>query len=249
LVDLCHSEEIKGSPFFNIFANVVLKPFMMAEVNELIDGYVEGKLFTFTPEEKAFVIQLGGGHPFFVQIAGYYIVEGKLQDLKDEALISYVTTEFDQQADPHFEYYWSHCSESEKITLLAILALCKQKPTKKTVPTLENLTQLHSRASIDIPQLIRRCLVEEVDGNYRLLSQGLERWIAREITSTPGEQETQASVEEWLDGGGRENLQPVKGALPKFKKRYWPIVGNILKEMSFEVMGAAAFELIVSTLI
>ena len=26
LVDLCHSEEIKGSPFFNIFANVVLRP-------------------------------------------------------------------------------------------------------------------------------------------------------------------------------------------------------------------------------
>ena len=27
LVDLCHSDEIKGSPFFNIFANVVLRPF------------------------------------------------------------------------------------------------------------------------------------------------------------------------------------------------------------------------------
>jgi AAA+ ATPase superfamily predicted ATPase len=29
LVDLCHSEEIKGSPFFNIFATVVLRPFTM----------------------------------------------------------------------------------------------------------------------------------------------------------------------------------------------------------------------------
>ena len=249
LVDLCHSEEIKGSPFFNIFANVVLKPFDIAEVNELIDGYVEGKLFAFTPEEKAFLLRLGGGHPFFIQIAGYYIAEGKMQGFRDEPLISYVTAEFDQQADPHFEYYWSHCSESEKITLLVILALCQQKPTKKTIPTLENLTQLHSRTRLDIPQLQRRGLVVETDGRYSLFSHGLERWIAREITSTPGEQETQASVEEWLDGGGRENLQPAKGALPKFKKRYWPIVGNILKEMSFEVMGAAAFELIVSTLI
>jgi hypothetical protein len=249
LVDLCHSEEIKGSPFFNIFANVVLKPFTMAEIHELIDGYVEGELFVFTPDENEFVLRLGGGHPFFVQIAGYYIVDGKIQGLRDEPLVAYVAAEFDQQADPHFEYYWSHCSESEKITLLAILALSQQKPAKKTIPTLENLIQLHSRARLDIPPLQRRGLVVEADGKYSLLSQGLERWIAREITSAPEEQETQASVEQWLAGGGRENLQPVKGVLPTFKKKYWPVVGNILKEMSFEVMGAAAFELMIQALV
>ncbi len=249
LVDLCHSEEIKGSPFFNIFANVVLKPFIMAEVNELIDGYVEGTLFGFTPEEKAFVLLLGGGHPFFVQMAGYYIAEGKMQDLRDESLAAYVAAEFDQQADPHFDYYWSHCSESEKITLLVILALSRQKAAKRTFSTLKNLVQLHSRAGLDIPSLHRRGLVVEADGKYSLLSQGLERWIAREITSTPEEQEDPASVEEWLAGGGRENLQPIKGVLPTFKKKYWPIVGNILKEMSFEVMGAAAFELLFKALI
>jgi AAA+ ATPase superfamily predicted ATPase len=249
LVDLCHSEEIKGSPFFNIFANVVLKPFTMAEVHELIDGYVKGKPFAFSPEENALALRLGGGHPFFVQIAGYYIVDGKMQGLRDEQLVAYVAAEFDQQADPHFEYYWSHCSESEKITLLVTLALSQQKPTKKTIPTLENLIQLHSRARLDIPPLQRRGLVVEADGKYSLLSQGLERWIAREITSTPEEQETQASVEAWLAGGGHESLQPVKGVLPTFKKKYWPVVGNILKEMSFEVMGAAAFELVIQALI
>ena len=41
LVDLCHSDEIKGSPFFNIFANVVLRPFNRAEVDELLDGYTK----------------------------------------------------------------------------------------------------------------------------------------------------------------------------------------------------------------
>jgi len=45
------------------------------------------------------------------------------------------------------------------------------------------------------------------------------------------------------------NLGPVSSVLPKFKKKYWPIVGTILKEMSFEVMGAAALELIVKTMI
>ncbi|MEE8568926.1 MAG: hypothetical protein V3S81_09960 [Anaerolineales bacterium] len=45
------------------------------------------------------------------------------------------------------------------------------------------------------------------------------------------------------------NLEPVSGVLPKFKKKYWPIIGTILKEMSFEVMGAAALELFVKALI
>ena len=249
LVDLCHSDEIKGSPFFNIFANVVLKPFMMADVNELIDGYVEKQLFAFTPDEKAFVLRLGGGHPFFVQMAGYYIVEVKMQGLRDDLLIAQVTAEFDQQARTHFEYYWTHCSESEKITLLSILALSRQKPSKKTTPNIDNLSQLHPRARLDVPPLLRRGLVLEVDGNYELLSHSLERWIAREITSAPDEQESRKSVDDWLSGGGRENLEPVSGVLPKFKKKYWPIVGTILKEMSFEVMGAAALELIVKKLI
>ena len=249
LVDLCHSDEIKGSPFFNIFANVVLKPFMMADVNELIDGYVEGQLFAFTPDEKAFVLRLGGGHPFFVQMAGYYIVEGKMQGLRDDLLVTQVAAEFDQQASSHFEYYWTHCSESEKITLLTILTLSRQKPSKKTTPNIDNLSQLHPRVRFDVPPLLRRGLVIEADGIYSLLSHSLERWIAHEITSAPEEQETQKSVEDWLSGGGRENLEPVSGILPKFKKKYWPIVGTILKEMSFEVMGAAALELITKTLI
>ncbi|MBI9051833.1 MAG: AAA-like domain-containing protein [Anaerolineaceae bacterium] len=40
LVDLCHSEELKGSPFFNIFANIVLRPFSRAEVLEMLDGKI-----------------------------------------------------------------------------------------------------------------------------------------------------------------------------------------------------------------
>jgi len=182
-------------------------------------------------------------------MAGYYIVEGKIQGLRGDLLVAQVIDEFDQQASSHFEYYWTHCSESEKITLLTILALSRQKPSKKTTPNIDNLSQLHPRARFDVPPLLRRGLVLEADGNFSLLSHSLERWIAREITSAPDEQESRKSVEDWLSGGGRENLEPVSGVLPKFKKKYWPIVGTILKEMSFEVMGAAALELIAKTLI
>ena len=249
LVDLCHSEEIKGSPFFNIFANVVLRSFTPSEVNELIDGYTQGTANGFTLKEKALAIQLGGGFPFFLQMAGYYMIEAKRHGLSGVELRQRLIADLDQQTGSHLEYYWSRCSESEKITLLATLALGQQKPSKKTKPTLENIGRLNSLAHLDVPPLLRRGLVVEADGEYSLFSHSLERWIAREITSAPEQQESQASVEEWLDAGGRENLQPVRGVLPTFKKKYWPIVGNIVKEMSFEVIGAAAFELLVQALI
>src|SRR5512133_633092 len=79
LIDLCHSEEIKGSPFFNIFANVILRPFSPSETAEMIMGYTSGLDLTLTPREFDLVQSLGGGSPFFVQTAGYYVLDGKAQ--------------------------------------------------------------------------------------------------------------------------------------------------------------------------
>jgi uncharacterized protein len=141
LVDLCHSDEIKGSPFFNIFANVVLRPFSRPEVDALLDGYTRDNEFNLMPQEKDFIWELGGGYPIFVQMAGHYLLEGRAQGLSGDALTKFTVNSFDQQADAHYTYLWSHCSESEKITLLILLTLGMQKPAKKTIPNLENLSR------------------------------------------------------------------------------------------------------------
>jgi hypothetical protein len=244
-VDLCHSDDIKSSPFFNIFASVVLRPFTSTEVDELLDHYTDGLQAPLAPGEKSLAAEMGGGHPFFLQMAGYYLLENKLQGLDGDELRNRLLADCYQQADPHYKYFWSHCSESEKITLLAILALSQQKPSKRKVATLENLGRLHSRAHLDVPHLLRRGLIAESEQRLRLLSPCLERWIAYDILSTPDDVESQASVEDWLASGGREDLQAVKGLLPRFKKKHWRVVGTLLKEMSFEIVGAAAFEVLV----
>jgi hypothetical protein len=241
LVDLCHSEEIKGSPFFNIFANVVLRPFARAEVDELLIGYTQDRML---PEQRDYVWSLAGGFPLFVQMAGYYLIEGQDQGLVGEALTRAVGEQFDGQAEAHYTYLWSHCSESEKIALLVLLTLGLQKQTKKTIPNLENLTRLHPRAAQDLHALARRGLAEERDGLYALGSASLTRWIQREVAAPPEEQESQQSAEEWLSSGGRENLEQTKGVLPKFKKKYWPILQDVAKELSFEFAAAGALELL-----
>jgi len=244
LVDLCHSDEIKGSPFFNIFANVVLRPFSRSEVDELLEGYTRENQFALTPQEKDFVWRLGGGYPIFVQMAGHYLLEGRAQGMSGDALTKFATASFDQQADAHYTYLWSHCSESEKITLLILLSLSRQKPTKKTIPNVENLTRLRARAPQDLVALGKRGMVVERDGIYSLFSPSLERWIRQEIVAAPGEEESQTTADEWLKSGKRDDLKEVKGVLPKFKKKYWPLLGDIAKELSFEFAAAGTMELI-----
>lgn len=68
-------------------------------------------------------------------------------------------------------------------------------------------------------------------------------WLAREIVA-PGEEETQTSAEEWLRSGKHEDLRETKGVLPKFKGKYWPLLADIAKELSFEFAAAGAMELI-----
>ena len=240
LVDLCHSDEIKGSPFFNIFANVVLRPFQRVEAELLVEGYLRGSELAFAPEERESVFKLGGGHPFFLQMAGHYLVEGRAQGLIGQPLREFLGVQFGEQADPHLSYCWSHCSESEKISLLAILALGQEKPSKKTVASLENIGRMYGRARNDTVSLAKRGLIVEIEGVFALFSPAFELWVSREVSAVPGQEETAADVEAWLVEGGRERLRPVKGALPKFKQRYWPIVGEVVKELSFELIAGLA---------
>lgn len=248
LVDLCHSDEIKGSPFFNIFANVVLRPFPAEDAASLVNGYLSSLQEPFSPEEREFILRLGGGQPFFLQIAGHYLVEARSQGLSARPLFEHAVADFDQQADPHFSYLWGHCTESEKITLLGILALHQEKGSKKG-SFAERLQKMNPRAHLDVLTLAKRGLIVESDGKYSLFSPSLERWVLREIMTAPGEEETPASVDEWLKGGGREKMQHAKGVLPKIKKKYWAIASSILTEVSFELIGATVFELLLKSLI
>jgi len=246
LVDLCHSEELKGSPFFNIFANIILRPFSRTEVLEMLDGYMADSPIQFSEREKELVLSLGGGYPFFTQMAGNYLVEAKQKGLDGDALLQDLYANFDAQADSHFSYMWSHSSESEKITLLTVLVLNQKKQSKHTAPTVENLAKTHSRAHLDVPELVKRGLLLEnrTQGTFCILSPSLERWIAREITVAPGEEESQANVKSWLQSGGRDELEPVSSFLPKFKKKYWPLVGSVAKDLSTELLGAVIWQVL-----
>ena len=234
LVDLCHSEELKGSPFFNIFASIVLRPFNNQEVSDLVRCYLQDTGFEFTQEDIQLVLSLGGGYPFFTQMAAHYLFDARSRGLADEALADSVALAFDDQADSHYQYMWNRCTESEKITLLAVSTANQQETTPETRATLENLASRHPRAHLDIPELVKRGLLieDKSQGSYRLLSSSLERWIEREIFAPHGEEETDSAVSEWLHSSGHDEMAFISGFLPMFKKKYWSVLAGFPNEIS-----------------
>lgn len=246
LVDLCHSEEIKGSPFFNIFATIVLRPFPSEDATKLLRNYTQDRELAFNERDIDFILKLAGGYPFFTQMAGMYLFQGKEEQLEEQPLYEHVIREFNQQAEQHFTYFWSHSSESERITLLATMALNNPHadPKKAKAATKENIKGLHPRAELDIKELVRRGLLIHRNSEYHLFSPTFQQWIGYEISAAPGEEESVDSVESWLKEGGDEQLNPVKGMLPRFKKKYWPAVGSVIKDLTFEMIGNITVDMI-----
>jgi tRNA A-37 threonylcarbamoyl transferase component Bud32/AAA+ ATPase superfamily predicted ATPase len=110
LQELCHTQLIADSPFFNIFTNVFLRAFTRKEATELItkpsaeaglplEGYARR------------IMELAGFFPYFLQIAcsAYFDQlsenEGKLDREEVEAT-------FLDEAKGQFRFIWDHMSDS-----------------------------------------------------------------------------------------------------------------------------------------
>jgi hypothetical protein len=232
LVDLCYSNELKGSPFFNIFANLVLKPFSRHEIDELINGYSKLGQMEITPEENDLIWSLAGGFPFFAQMAGYYLLEGKIQGLTGRPLEDSLLQNFSQQSGGHYSHLWSTSTESEKTILIAVLMLGSIPGLKKLPVSLEHLVKIRSRASVDAPVLARRGLLEENQG-FSLFSQGFGTWIHQELIATSEEDVTAGVMEPGKASSEGFNL--IQSTLHHYKKKYWSALSEIASGLSKEM--------------
>jgi len=111
LQQLCHTEEISDSPFFNIFSSLYLGPMTPDEAQELIR--VPSAETPFPLEEHAdLILELGGYFPFFLQMACSAVFERLLED--GECRREQVTDRFLEEARPHFQFYWEQMDAVER---------------------------------------------------------------------------------------------------------------------------------------
>ena len=235
LVDLCHSESIKGSPFFNIFASVILRPFNQEDSQELVEGIMGESPLQFSEEIRTAIYEMAGGHPIFLQMAGYFFFEGLQMGLQEGELTDHVERNFLEQAEPHFMYQWDHLTDHERISVLTLLALHHEG---NGTPSMDELKEAYQQADYILPDLIKRGLVLEVDNGVSLFSSMFSRWLITEVSSSTDEDADEESIHEWVvrtEGLDKTFGDKMKKALPRFKKSYWALLGDFTVEVGTKV--------------
>jgi hypothetical protein len=217
LGELCHSESVRSSPFFNIFANVSLRPFSPEEARELVLHSLAPTGVRFTAPEFGQLLDLSGLHPYFLQAACCLLYEAYRQGLDPDARQLFLADRFRTEAVPHFADLWGNSTDPHKIVLTAA-ALLEYRSGRPGF-TLGDLRQVYSRADPCIAALEGRGLVLRAGNGYRLFSSALSRWIVDRIAI---ESDDRRSFREWLAQHkdtrsqirGRRN-KPLRQVLPK----------------------------------
>jgi DNA-binding winged helix-turn-helix (wHTH) protein len=177
------------SPFFNIFCPVRLCLFDEEASRGLIAGYLDKAGGDFAPAIVDSVLTLGGGHPFFLQVAAYWALElqevkGRLLEDRDIELLEHSVR---GQIESHLAYYWSHLSDVERYVLAALPFAQEEDRYREELNALasdcllvlpRDSTGLHSLLSSGLP--VRVGTYAEQMGKYRYFSPLLRDFVRRQ---------------------------------------------------------------------
>jgi len=236
LSEISHSG-VAGSPFFNIFATVSLKPFNESDACQLIHVALSENSVSFDEKEVEFLIEMTGCYPFFFQMGCSYLydaytIEGLTGDDKREERLKTVKEKCIEQAEPHFEYYWSKSPEPERILLTTIAVLGHAEPMERRFD-MGNLKRCYQESESIISGLEERGLVLEKDGQYRIFSPMFKDWIIGEIINRkPPAQD----YEEWLQnnegyfGSIKKLYGHAKEITARIKPEHWSMITKWLSK-------------------
>lgn len=161
LQTLCHSREIAGSPFFNIFHRLNLGPFTPEDARELI---VNPSRNAGSPLEPyvSHIHSLAGYFPFFLQMACSAFFEMLHESPQDKTPdTAMAARRFREEAREHFAYAWEHLSNQQRSVCLKLV-------------NRENLVDSEVNY---LTQLCRRGYVHEHPSGFRLFSEAFETFL------------------------------------------------------------------------
>jgi hypothetical protein len=150
LHEVCHSDEIASSPFFNIFQTCVLSSLTWEETQQLIIIPARQAGLEFTSEEVEWVIKLAGRHPFYVQVTSRCLFDEKVHQDKQEVDLNLVQERVYQELEPHFVNAWDDLNEDQKQSLKT--ELTQSVPERRKIPELSE-SSLFRRKSREFVQV------------------------------------------------------------------------------------------------
>jgi tRNA A-37 threonylcarbamoyl transferase component Bud32 len=184
----------EGSPFYNNFVFRHLQPFRSHEVNQLIERALTGTDIAFDEQDRAYISQIAGTHPFLVQVAGSLLFEAKSQNLHtadgDRFIVTRciadgyraIGTRFEEEARHHFSQLWDFSSPEER-TLLLLVAWQEYAEEWGSNLSLdwEIYDRLLRRCERDLIRLAERGLVVNVETTPHIFSSVFAWWLMNEI--------------------------------------------------------------------
>jgi hypothetical protein len=221
LIELCHSEAIRSSPFFNIFANINLRLFTDVEARELISTSLTGSGVDFTPDEIDTILRLAGNHPLFLQAACYFLFAAYADHLDAPERNKFLVKEYREEAAPHLDDYWHNSLDHEKIVLTALALLERQGKAGKRAFRVDQLQELYSHSEQTLAHLEKRGLLVSKEDGYALFNTYFGDWILREISNPTSDPR---SYEEWLKSN--------QGVMERLSTRAGSEIGDILPRIS-----------------
>jgi hypothetical protein len=227
LIELCHSDAVKSSPFFNIFANISLRMFSRTEFELLVERALAGTAVAFTGPELESVTGLAGLHPYFLQAACHMLYESYKLGLDGPARMDFLAEGFRAEAIPQITDYWDNSSDYEKIVLTAA-ALLERADGSNAAFSLADLQRVFFRSEPWVERLAKRGMLMTAGGRYRLFSSTAGPWILSQLTAELGEEQ---SYQEWLaqhqaavDRVAGKHGGQLKDILPKIGARYRELI-------------------------
>lgn len=227
LIELCHSEAVKASPFFNVFANINLRLFSDTDLQLMISRSLDGSGIRFTEPEMEQVLDLAGLHPYFLQAACCTLYESHEMGLDAAARSAFLAEGFRADAVPQIVDYWDNSTDSERIVLTAA-ALLEHKAGSAREFSLKELLGVFRRGEPCLEHLAKRGLVMSSDTGYRLFSSVFGSWVLNQIVAELSEERT---YRDWLADNkasvdritGRQG-GPLRDVLPKIGPHYRQLI-------------------------
>ena len=224
LITLCHSDAVRASPFFNIFANINLPAFDDVDARALLEQSLKGTEVRFTPAEVSLLFDIAGTHPYFLQAAAHFLFTAHARGMAAQQREQFVLREFREEAVPSMADYWHHSDDGEKIALTTLALLARQGEAGQRRFSLGRLKQFYDRSDLTLSRLEKRALVAAGRDGYELFSSVFDDWIIAELTDVMADVR---SYEEWLEANqsavqrlSRSARDQAREILPRIKAGY-----------------------------
>lgn len=163
LFDLCHQGDIQTSQLWNIFVELPLGLVTLEEARQLVAANFERGGLTVDSSYIETTIALAGSHPFFLQIAFYYLYDACQNHSEPD--LETVHNLFSLEAHRHYIYAWDQLEESHKQLLGKIV-----KPFVRIEPAVFQYLkrELFLQGSADKPEYVSRGLEEFIRAQFNI---------------------------------------------------------------------------------